>query len=203
MSQLKLIDALLKAQKQMENPKLSGYNPHFKSKFAPLDAVLDACLGALADNGIVLLQPPVPSEGGVGVKTLLLHTSGETMDCGTFCIPVAQADSQKYVAALTYARRASLSSVFGLVGEEDKDGEGVVEKPKPKPAPKKASKPNGQLIKFLQVIGELKKEVGDKAYYQCIGGHGVEHANELTEKGKQTAFYKELQMVRDAMKEMA
>ena len=49
----------------------------------------------------------------------------------------------------------------------------------------------------------LKKEVGDKAYYQCIGGHGVEHANEITEKGKQVAFYKELKMVADATKDMA
>ena len=128
-------EALLKAQQEMSNPKLTGVNPHFHSKFAPLDAVLEACKKPLNDNGLILLQPPVKSEGGVGVKTLIIHESGKTLDLGELHIPVAQSDAQKYVAALTYARRASASSALGLVGEEDTDGHGLGDKGKE--APKK------------------------------------------------------------------
>jgi len=54
---------------------------------------------------------------------------------------------------------------------------------------------------FLKAVGELKKQVGEKAYYAVLGKFGVDHANKLTERQQQVAFYKELKAIVDSLHE--
>ena len=130
-----LAKALVKASKEIENPHLDGVG-NFKNKFASLRSTLDAIRPVYAKHGLAVVQMFVPVEGGIGVKAVIIHDSGESLDCGTFQIPVAQCDAQKYCSATTYARRFSLQALACVTGEKDDDGQEAVEKPA-KQAPKK------------------------------------------------------------------
>lgn len=113
--------ALLKAQKQMGNATKDSSNPFLKSKYADLNAIREACMPSLNDNGIVVLQPTVTIEGKNYVKTLLLHEGGESIECLTEIIYSKQNDAQAQGSGITYARRYGLQS-FVNVGAEDDDG---------------------------------------------------------------------------------
>ena len=69
--------ALLAAQSEMGNAVKDSTNPYFKSKYADLNAVREACIPILNKNKISVLQPTVFQDGRPFVKTLLLHESGE------------------------------------------------------------------------------------------------------------------------------
>jgi len=62
---------------------------------------------------------------------------------------------------------------------------------------------NGKTDKFafLKAVETLKKQVGDKAYYAVLQKYGVDHANKLTVRDKQAAFYRELKAVADTAHE--
>ncbi len=115
--------ALLNAQKKMGGVKKSSTNPFFKSKYADLASVLDACKEALNSEGISVLQPVRHEGSNVLVQTMLLHTSGELLEATMLVMPAP--DMQKLGASITYARRQSLQSFLALPAEDD-DGETAV-----------------------------------------------------------------------------
>ena len=47
-------EMLLKAQKEMQNAKKGANNPFFKSKYADLNSVREACMPLLNENGILV-----------------------------------------------------------------------------------------------------------------------------------------------------
>ena len=125
--------ALAAAQLVMGKALKSAQNPHFKSKYADLASVVDACMPALNQHGIAVIQPTVDDETGRYVKTILIHgESGETLDCRVPLI-VGKNDMQGYGSAVTYARRYGLMSMAGIAPEDD-DGNGAA-----KSAPKMVS----------------------------------------------------------------
>lgn len=113
--------ALVKAQSEMSNPKKGNTNPFFKSKYADLNAVREAVIPILNDNGISVLQPLVHVDGKNFVNTILLHESGELMESFTEIIYNKQNDAQAQGSGITYARRYGLQS-FVCVGADDDDG---------------------------------------------------------------------------------
>jgi hypothetical protein len=117
--------AFVKAQLHFQPALKSSTNPHFKSKYAGLPEVVDAVIDALNANGIGLVQKTHPDETGVTVETVLVHESGESMDCGKLHVPAAKHDPQGYGSALTYARRYSLMAACGIAPEDD-DGNAAV-----------------------------------------------------------------------------
>ena len=102
-------------------------NPHFKSRYADLSAVVEAVIDSLNDNGIALLQVTHPSDTGIAIETLLIHESGEKLSGGVLTVPAAKQDPQGYGSALTYARRYSLMSTCGIAPEDD-DGNAASKK---------------------------------------------------------------------------
>jgi hypothetical protein len=118
--------ALLKAQSEMSNPKKGATNPFFKSKYADLNAIREAVIPTLNDNGISVLQPIVHVEGKNFVKTILLHESGELMESLTEIIYNKVNDAQAQGSGISYARRYALQS-FVCVGADDDDGQKAVE----------------------------------------------------------------------------
>ena len=118
--------ALLKAQSEMSNPKKGATNPFFKSKYADLNAIREAVIPTLNDNGISVLQPIVHVEGKNFVKTILLHESGELMESLTEIIYNKQNDAQAQGSGISYARRYALQS-FVCVGADDDDGQKAVQ----------------------------------------------------------------------------
>ena len=124
--------AFIEAQKEMGNATKESANPFFKSKYADLNSIREACLPALNKHGIAVLQPIVQVEGKNYVKTLLLHESGESMECLTEIIFARQNDAQAQGSGITYARRYGLQSLVN-VGAEDDDGNKASEAPKQQP----------------------------------------------------------------------
>jgi hypothetical protein len=114
-----LAKALVKATAQIEGASKDSTNPHFRNKYADLASVTDAIKKPLNDNGLTYSQIIHRLEGGVGVETLIIHESGETMSNGIAFVPAPKNDPHGYGSALTYARRYSLSACFGVIQEDD------------------------------------------------------------------------------------
>lgn len=125
-----LATALAKAQGAIKGAIKDAENPHFRSKYADLASVWDACRVALSSNGLAVLQAPrgAVNEAGwvVEVETRLLHASGQWMG-DTITVPVGKPDAQGLGSALTYARRYALASFVGVAPEDD-DGNAAVNK---------------------------------------------------------------------------
>jgi hypothetical protein len=117
--------ALSKAQAEMKNPHFDSVNPHFKSKFASLGAVLQAVIPVLNKHGIALSQWPISNQGAAGCVTRLSHTSGEWME-EPFLIPVDKQNAHGFASAVTYSKRIAAQSVAGVVGDTDDDGNTAV-----------------------------------------------------------------------------
>jgi hypothetical protein len=125
---IKITPAFLKAQKDMEGAKKDAKNPFFKSSYADLSSVLEACKNALNSNGISILQPhttefnPVSGEEVHYVETILVHESGEYFSSKTKMEVSKKNDPQSLGSAISYARRYGLQSLISLPAEDD-DGE--------------------------------------------------------------------------------
>lgn len=120
--------ALAKAQTNMGKALKQASNPHFRSKYADLGNVMDACLPALNEAGIALIQPTGEDEHGRYVETILIHgESGESLTCRVPLI-VSKNDMQGYGSAVTYARRYGLMAMAGIAPEDD-DGNAAAKAP--------------------------------------------------------------------------
>ena len=117
--------ALVAAQAEMRNPRLTSVNPHFRNRYADLAEVRECVMPVLAKHGLALVQSPVCTADGAGVNNLLCHHSGELLDLGDCILPLAKKDPQAAGSAITYARRYSLQAIAGVVGDEDDDAEGA------------------------------------------------------------------------------
>ncbi|HLA29269.1 MAG TPA: ERF family protein [Syntrophales bacterium] len=117
----KLADALAKAQGIMEGAVKDSQNPFFKSSYADLASVWDACRKPLANNGLSVVQtadflPEHPEM--VCIDTTLCHSSGEWMRGRLVARPV-KSDPQAIGSCITYLRRYSLQSIVGIAPEDD------------------------------------------------------------------------------------
>ncbi|MGL4527529.1 MAG: ERF family protein [Aestuariivirga sp.] len=110
--------ALAAAQMEMGPALKDSANPAFRSKYADLASVMQACMGALNRHGICVMQPTGEDEAGRFVRTILAHTSGETVECRVPLI-IGKNDMQGYGSAVTYARRYGLMSMAGIAPEDD------------------------------------------------------------------------------------
>lgn len=110
----KLAEALAKAQGMMEFAKKDSLNPHFKSKYADIAAVIEAIREPLSKNGLSYVQ----FEEDDYLITMLMHISGEWIS-GKMKLILSKQDMQGKGSAVTYARRFSLSSMVGIAQDDD------------------------------------------------------------------------------------
>lgn len=123
----KIAAALVKAQSQIEGAKKDSKNPHFKSSYADLASVWDACREALQANGFSVVQVGELVEGQWCMRTMLLHESGDHLS-GYVPLLNTKGDMQGLGSAMTYARRYGLAAIVGVCPEDD-DGNAASEKP--------------------------------------------------------------------------
>lgn len=146
----KISAAFVKAQAEIEKACKDKTNPHFRSKYADLGAVVDAIKPALEKHGLAFLQKFHESADGVAVETIIIHESGESFSNGVLSVPASKKDAQGYGSAATYCRRYSLQAAFGVAPEDD-DGNAAAQQQTQKAARPPAI-PDERLDKAIQTI---------------------------------------------------
>jgi hypothetical protein len=148
-----LAAALAKAQSDIQPAAKDKTNPAFRSRYADLASVWDACRAPLTKAGLSVVQLPVDvGEDRAGLRTLLLHSSGEWIET-LVSARLTKADAQGLGSALTYLRRYSLSALVGVAPDDDDgnaaagrgDDRGRFEEPPPrKDPPRQDGAPKGE-----------------------------------------------------------
>lgn len=125
-----LAAASAKAQGQMNPAIKDSLNPAYKSKYADLNAVWEACRKPLADNGLTVWQDVTTTESfhGIAVTTRLVHVSGQWVEFGPLAIPLSKHDAHGIGSATSYAKRYAVAAALGITTEDD-DGNAAVGKP--------------------------------------------------------------------------
>ncbi len=113
-----LATALAKAQGSMGGAVKDSANPFFKSKYADLESVWNACRKALSENGLAVIQTESATEGGVLVSTMLTHSSGQWVRDHLQLQP-KDMSPQGIGSAITYGRRYALASMVGVYQTDD------------------------------------------------------------------------------------
>lgn len=125
-----LIKAFIEAQKEMADAKKDAKNPFFKSLYADLNAVREACIPVLNKHNIAVLQPIIQKDGKSYVRTILMHDTGESLESDVEIIFGKTNDAQAQGSGITYARRYGLQSLVNI-GAADDDGNAAVQPAKP------------------------------------------------------------------------
>lgn len=130
--------ALAAARLEFEPIQKKRENPHFRVKYADLDAILAAVMKSLSYHGLCLTQQLEPEDGGLILKTELMHGATGTAIASVDYI-THNPNRQRFGADLTYARRQNVSSLLCLSTEDDDDGNEASKTPQK--APQKPSQP--------------------------------------------------------------
>lgn len=157
-------------------PNAEANTGKFKYRYADLSTVLAELRPKLAKHGLAVLQSPFDHNGDVGVRTTILHKSGESFDAGTILLPMTQQTPQGAGACITYARRYALGAISGIAVDHDDDAAPGQQKPAPKPP---AEQRGGEDENF----GGPPPVTGGKVFDQKLGfgKHGDRTWREMTE----------------------
>lgn len=125
----KLAGALSKAQGAIENPKRSKTvvvetrkGGEYTFNYATLADIRDVTRKPLADNGLSFVQVPyyAADTGYHMLRTIIMHESGQFIGAE---VPLMVGDegNQAFGSALTFMKRYVLSSMLGVVADDDDD----------------------------------------------------------------------------------
>ena len=164
-----LAEALIAFQASV--PTIHENDSSYHGKFANLPGVLSTINPALRSAGLVVSQLPEEINGLPGLRTTLMHTSGEQLSAVTpLTVNTGKNGTQEWGKAVTYSRRFALLAALNLaIGIEDQDADNdqqVSTAPTAKqqqqsatPAPAAASSGKDELSaeEKAQIIGVLKE----------------------------------------------
>ena len=146
--------SLAKAKSEMGHAKFDKSGHH--GKYASLSSVIEAAK-PLAAHGIAFIQQSREVEQGVGIETVLFGF-GREVYTGVVTIPVTTKNAHSVGAAMTYARRYSLSMALGIAADEDDDAEQLVDLPKNTTGRKPESVAKTVMREMQITVDEKKKE---------------------------------------------
>ncbi len=127
--------AMAKAQADIGHARPDKTNPHFKSRFASLKAITDACRPALTKNGIATLQAAT-SDGETVTVTTRLSFQGQFYEAD-LSSKQGQPGPQALGSVVSYLKRYGLAGLCGVpVSEDPEDDDGEATETRP-------AKPNG------------------------------------------------------------
>lgn len=176
-----LFASLAIAQKYIVGAVKDASNPFFKSKYADLASVWDACHGPLNEAGISIIQLPASDPvrpDVVTVTTMLGHKSGQWISCSLSLKP-AKADAQGMGSVISYARRYTLAAITGVCYIEDDDGNAASAKTVAKQqAPSNLVSPSelDKLAKWCEA-NHVSREVVKKKSNDLFNGAAVNELN--------------------------
>ena len=133
----KLPAVLAKAQMELKKAIKSADNPYFKSKYAGLDEVIEACRNVLNKHGIAVTQTveytpecTKHSTDGESIttpqQTVLVTTLlyGDQSIRSVIPLDYTLGDMQSFGSALTYAKKYGLASICCCSTEDSLDDDG-------------------------------------------------------------------------------
>jgi len=152
--------ALLEFHKTNPHAYEDKKNPHFKNQYASLESVIKTVRTA-SQFGLTFTQE-MDFEGDITfVRTVMMHSSGDTRVSRTKIVSKDPNDPQKQGSAISYAKRYGLQSIFGLPSDDD-DGEIANKDGKPPNDPLVEAIKNAQSIKQLNQIYKSNQPFNDK-----------------------------------------
>lgn len=178
---IELAKAMAAFQGEVKQPTKDGNNPHFKSSYVTLDGVVGAITETASKHGLSFMQFPINQDNRIGIRTLVMHTSGEFIEGEpVFATPMKQ-DPQAAGSVLTYLRRYSLAAIFGITSDVDDDGNQGS-------APPQYQQQNYQQAPQYQQQSNGLTEAQNKAMYAKL--KGLESATQMAVE----ALYNEAQV---------
>jgi len=141
---VEFIRAFSMAQKEMPGVKLNAKNTFVGNRYADLGEVINTIKPVLSKYGLSFSQMVTGLDGEIGIVTIIMHESGEYMT-GTVMLPISSEKGKSFAqvggSIISYLKRYSLGAAFGLVVDEDTDGNDPQGKQRQQSAPKKAAPP--------------------------------------------------------------
>ena len=128
----KIAQAMVMARPLVGSAKIDSTNPFLKNKYASLESVQRAIGPALEATGLTIVQLPTTIDGQMGLCTRIIHESGQwledtvVMDVGT---EKGKSAAQVAGSIISYFRRYAQAAAFGVVSDEDNDGNRKPSKP--------------------------------------------------------------------------
>lgn len=173
----KINKALVEFHKQVKQPMKDANNPFFKSKYVPLENVVEAIDEVAPSLGLSFTQwASNDANGRVGVSTMLLHESGEYIEYDPVYMKADKETAQGAGALISYLKRYSLSAVFGITSDQDDDGNyasGVNNKQKQQQTKPKSTQPKmattnqkEALTKAIELLTSVAVENGKSEEYK-------------------------------------
>lgn len=154
---------LLKALEAIKPILKDKTNPHFKSRYADINNILEDVKPILHANKLFILQPIADGQ----VMTQIIDAvSGEIITQSALPINMAATPQQKG-SEITYYRRYTLQSLLGLEAEDD-DGNMATHPPKQVAQPQKPVNPQAKSVNqpskpllTADIMAEMKKYIKD------------------------------------------
>jgi len=151
-----LFSALAKAQGEIRPASMDATNPHFRTRYATLTAIQEACRGPLSKHGLSVIQSVESTDNGFSIETMLAHSSGQWIS-SNFKLLIGKQDMQGLGAAVTYARRYSIAAMVGIVSDEDDDANSVS-----KSQPQRRPPQNDQGVPKAFLEARAQREAAEK-----------------------------------------
>jgi len=166
-----LAAALAKAQARIQPAVKDKVNPAFRSHYATLEAIVEACREALAANDLAVLQLPCddPNCERVALRTMIVHKSGEFIE-EAVSARLVKNDPQGLGSALTYLRRYALAAIVGVTATEDDDGNAASAPQQVQRVQPSAPPPTAAPRITPTIVGETQVFIGTLAYVKSDQG---------------------------------
>lgn len=123
-----LAPALVAALAETKDVHADSTNPFHRNKYASLGAHLEVIKPIFAKHGLAIVQFPIGYDTAVGVKTIIVHKSGESIGYDIALAAPRETDKegnsktgysgQQAGAVISYLRRYALASVAGTATED-------------------------------------------------------------------------------------
>lgn len=141
----------------------------YQYKYADLATILELLREPFQENGLALIQRPLPDRDGARLQTIIMHQSGQWIgDAGIFIPTTKKDDPKAFGSAYSYARRYALTAMLGIAQHDD-DAEKAGARAKaavPKSGPKVDLVPKEKRdeleVAIQSLPAEFAAQIGDK-----------------------------------------
>lgn len=186
-----LLKALAAAIAEMPKPTRNATNPHLKKGYADLSEVMACVSEPLAKHGLVLTQTMTYDDTVTHtiLVTTLWHTeSAESLE-SSLPLLLEKVTAQGQGSAISYARRYSVKSLFGMVDDDDDGNE--ASKPQRRAEAKPAAEPPRDLTTTEASLLLAIKEANDADALHAIAAKiGAMKTDEIVKAKLRVAFAK-------------